>query len=232
MSGQLSNKATFYDLFCYWISGFAFMGVLFLYWYAFYPDTCRLMSVWVESSKWSYFVVAVLGYVSGHLANALSSLVVEHWLFRGALLKIKNPFSKALRDAVSPDSVISHSAKTRARVMISSFEELFGYKPGEDSRRELRLIAQTYLGGIPPSGMNYMAYYGLNRVMFLLSFLSILPIATILVNCGATGLCVGFVVVLNVIATSVFLWQYWRFVGKYSDFLASLVLLVKLPKAV
>ena len=147
------------------------------------------------------------------------------------LSKIKNPFSKALRDVVSTDSGISPSSKNRARVMVSLFEDLFGYKPDEDSRRELRLIAQTYLGGIPPIGMNYMAYYGLNRVMFVLSFLSILPIAMILVDGGATGLCVGFVVVIDVIITSVFLWQYWRFVGKYSDFLASLVLLAKLPKA-
>ena len=203
------------------------MGVLLLYWYAFYPHTCKLILGWMETSKWSYLVVVVLGYVLGHLANALSSLIVEHWLFFGPLHKIKSPFAKALRDATLPDSGIQSSSKTREKVMISSFEELFGYKPNKDSRRELRLIAQKYLGGIPPSGMNYMAYYGLNRVLFVVSLLLILPIAMILVNGGASGLCVGIVIVLNAVMTSVFLWQYWRFVGKYSDFLASLVLLVK-----
>ena len=168
MSERFSNKATFYDLFCYWISGFSLLGVILLYGCAFFPQHSKLLLGWLELSKWSYFVVVVLGYVSGHLANALSSLIVEQWLFHRALLKKKSPFAKAQQDISIPDSGILPPAKARAKVMIASFESMFGYNPTDDSRRELRLIAQKYLGGVPMSGMNYMAYYGLNRVLFVI----------------------------------------------------------------
>lgn len=138
---------------------------------------------------------------------------------------------KELQYISQPDGVVQTSSKARAKVMIASFESVFGYKPSDDVRRELRLIAQKYLGGVPTRGMNYMAYYGLNRVLFVVSFLAILPLVMILVKYGVSGLCVGVAVILNILIVCTFLWQYWRFVGKYSDFLASLVLLVKLDDA-
>lgn len=227
MSSTLSNRATFYDLFCYWISGFAFLGVGLLYLYAFCQDRAQALFFWMEVSKWSYFVVVVIGYMAGHLANALSSLLVEQTFAKKQISRLKHPFSNVI-DAINPAAEIPSSVREKAKEMHQAFEQIFGYKPCDDSRRELRLIAQTHFGGEPPSGMNYMAYYGLNRVLFVASVLTLLPIIVILVKSGTPGLYVGVAVIANIIVSLVFFWQYLRFVVKYSEFLASLVLVAKL----
>ncbi len=227
MSSTLSNRATFYDLFCYWVSGFAFLGVGLLYLYAFCPGKAQVLFSWMEASKWSYFVVVILGYIAGHLANALSSLLVEHTFARKHLSRMKHPFAGVI-DAMNPETEIPSSIRDKAKAMYETFEHIFGYRPCEDSRRELRLIAQARFGGEPPAGMNYMAYYGLNRVLFMTSVFALLPIVVILVESGSSWPCVVVAVILNIMISLAFLWQYLRFVIKYSEFLASFVLVEKL----
>ena len=226
MSSTLSNRATFYDLFCYWISGFAFLGVGLLYLYAFCQDMAKALFSRMGESNWSYFVVVIIGYMLGHLANAFSSLLVEHTFAERYISRMKHPFSSVI-DAINPAAETPPSVRERAKCMHEAFEQIFGYRPCEDSRRELRLIAQTHFGGEPPSGMNYMAYYGLNRVLFVASVFALLPVIMIMVESGASGLCVGVVVIANIVISFVFFWQYLRFVVKYSEFLASLVFVVK-----
>lgn len=221
MFDSLTSRATFYDITGYLIPGICAEGVAWLWLYAIRPELAvALLSgpLWLHGGFVIAIILVATGYVAGHLMNSFSSLVFQKWI-------CKERFERAAnwRDRIQNDP----SARTERIAQRAS--EVFDIPLEVVNTYELRIRGEE---GLPQSfvtGFSFLAFYGMNRTLALLSALAVIPCCAIayrikLIPCSCFSVLIALVLTIG--ATFLFLYQYLRFAVKYHDYLAS-TLLVK-----
>ena len=221
MFDSLTSRATFYDITGYLIPGICAEGVAWLWLYAFRHDTATALlsgPLWLHGGFVIAIILVATGYVAGHLMNSFSSLVFQKWICKERFERASN-WQKRIQ--TNPSARTERIEQRASEVFDIPLEVVNTY--------ELRIRGEE---GLPQSfvtGFSFLAFYGMNRTLALLSALAVIPCCAIacrtkLIPCPCFSVLIALVLTIG--ATFLFLNQYLRFAAKYHDYLAS-TLLVK-----
>ena len=218
MLNTLSSRATFYDVIGYLVPGVIFLGIGWLYWYQFIDD---------ESAKWivkhmlkNVFVtslaIVAIGYVLGHLVNAVSSLLLEKCLFKKPFANAKKWYERALE-----------KNPTRASAIQRNVDLEFHVAPADLTTFDMRIRMEEMMPNATITGFSFLSFYGMSRTLALLAWLSSLPLAFLIGMRYEGGVAIFAALVAFIASCAVgafFCYQYLRFVEYYYDFLGSTLL--------
>jgi hypothetical protein len=227
MFNNLTSRATFYDVTGYLIPGILSIGIGWATCYI-YGGRVVLDETVVVLGKMGGVVTALIlvaiGYVCGHLLNALSSAIYEKWLFKGFFAKAKDWQSR-----------LSINGKSREIRICSRAKMLYGVDVQDLQGFDLRIRAEEKMPQSFVTGFCFLSFYGMCRT---LSFIAILALPLIAKlgwdNCRCVCQCawwcklmvsVSFVILMLGIALA-FAFQYLRFATNYYDYLGSTLLFV------
>lgn len=218
MFNTIANRATFYDVIGYLVPGAIFLGVAWLYWYQFIDG---------ESAKWAakhmlknVFVtslaIAAIGYVSGHLVNAVSSLLLEKWIFKKPFANAKKWHERALEKNPARANAIQRNVDSEFHVTMADLTTF-----------DMRIRMEEMMPNATITGFSFLSFYGMSRTLALLAWLSSLPLSFLIGMRYEGGIAIFAALVTFITLCAVggfFCYQYLRFVEYYYDFLGSTLL--------
>ncbi len=227
MFNNLTSRATFYDVTGYLIPGILSIGIGWTTCYIFGGRVVLDETVTVLGKMGGVVTTLVLiavGYVCGHLLNALSSAVYEKWLLKSSFNKAKNWQNRLSQYGKSRESMISFRAKA-----------IFGVDVTDLQSFDLRIRAEERLPQSFVTGFCFLSFYGMCRTLSLITLFS-LPIMakfgwdSCCCVCKYAWICkalVALIISVLIIGIAVaFAYQYLRFVAYYYDYLGSTLLFV------
>ena len=227
MFDNLTSRATFYDVTGYLIPGMLSSGIGWAT-ICLYAGTNVWDSIANAIGKMGGVVTALaliaVGYVNGHLLNALSSAIYEKWLLKNLFSKAKD-WKKRL-----PLNGKSREARIRLRAKL-----IYGVEVQDLQSIDLRIRAEVKMPQSFVTGFCFLSFYGMCRT---LSFIAVLTLPLMVKmgwdNCCYEGRCAWYCKLLSSslyaimmlgVATA-FAYQYFRFAKKYYDYLGSTLLFV------
>ena len=227
MFNNLTSRATFYDVTGYLMPGILSIGIGWATCYIYGGHVVLDETITVLSKMGGVVTTLVLiavGYVCGHLLNALSSAFYEKWLLKKYFIKAKDWQSRLPRYGKSRESMISIRAKA-----------IYGVDVDDLQSFDLRIRAEEKLAQSFVTGFCFLSFYGMCRTLSLIALLT-LPFSVKFgwdsCHCGCqyAWICkalvaLAFAVIILGIAVA-FAYQYLRFVAYYYDYLGSTLLFV------
>lgn len=218
MIEALIGRTRFYDITGYLIPGEIMMGIVWLYikvfgWSCYADRSLSFVSEhWLASTVLIFFAGA---YTIGHLVNALSKVLLEKFLFSSAYEKNADWLSRVRKDNTG-----------RGVEILAVFEKKFGYKPDPSNKpgAVIQGWAEQELPAPSHTTFRFLCFYGMNRAFALLSLLVIPPIAH-WVLLHSHFCCMILAIIACLAISSLFSFQYLRFVKTYSDSLPELLLM-------
>jgi len=227
MFNNLTSRATFYDVTGYLMPGILSIGIGWATCYIYGGRVVLYETITVLSKMGGVVTTLVLiavGYVCGHLLNALSSAFYEKWLLKNYFIKAKDWQSRLPRYGKSRESMIAIRAKA-----------IYGVDVDDLQSFDLRIRAEEKLPQSFVTGFCFLSFYGMCRTLSLIALLT-LPFAvkfgwhSCRCVCQYAWICktlvaLAFAMIIFGIAIA-FVYQYLRFVAYYYDYLGSTLLFV------
>lgn len=219
MLNTLSSRATFYDVIGYLVPGGIALGVGWLW----------LLMIDYDSAIWGMQLIArygfravlcivAVGYVAGHFVNAMSSLLLEKFLFKKRFAKAKQWYERVVAKCPAKAKLIAENVRQEFKLDVTAL-----------SAFDMRIRMEESMPNATVTGFSFLSFYGMSRTMALLSWLGALPIAMFVAGkyCRAQAFLAGGTSFGIVCAVGIFFcYQYLRFVEYYYDFLGSTLLRV------
>lgn len=218
MIEALIGRTRFYDITGYLIPGEIMIGIMWLYarvfgWSVYANKALDFVSEhWVASTVLIFFAGA---YTIGHLVNAASKVFLEKFLLASAYEKNADWLSRVKKDNTG-----------RGAEILACFEKKFGYKPdsGNKPSAVIQGWAEHELPAPSHTTFRFLCFYGMNRAFAFLNLLIIPPVAYwILMHSHFCCMILSIIVCLA--TSSLFGFQYLRFVKVYSNSLPELLLM-------
>ncbi len=217
MLNTLSSRATFYDVIGYLVPGVIAVVIGWL-WILFFDRDFAMWCVRLVAQHGVYaaFFLVAGGYVTGHLVNSMSSLLLEK-------LTLKKHFATAKQWYTRVVEKYPEKAKRIEENVLNEFD----VEVNELTAFDMRIRMEESMPNATITGFSFLSFYGMNRTMALLLWLGSLPMAMLAsdkyIGCCAFG--VGSAVfIVFFVAGLFFCYQYIRFVEYYYDFLGSTLL--------
>lgn len=218
MINTLSSRATFYDVIGYLVPGLIAIGVGWLWCYVFVDEASavQVVKLMTAHALLATFIMLAGGYVTGHLVNSLSSLILEKKVFNGRFKKSKDWISRVKATDEKRFEAIKASANAEFHIPVESLGVF-----------DIRIRMEERMPNTTITGFSFLSFYGMSRTLALLSWVAALP-ACILVGrhfAGDGAVCASLLTFLGfVVIGGFFSYQYLRFVEYYYDFLGSTLL--------
>lgn len=228
MLSTISSRATLYDVVGYLVPGCLAIGIGWLWLFVFDSATAIvLVRKVLAHSLAASLCITTLGYIAGHLANSVSSVLLERLVF-------KRRFERAKR---WHERMSTESPERLARVAeIVRAEFGKGLQPQKLTAFDLLIRMEEKFPNTVVSGFSFLSFYGMNRTLAMIVWLGAIPVGW-LCSCMCYSfwgaICAGVVgFAATILAGCAFANQYLRFVEYYYDFLGSTLLhKAKLPDA-
>ena len=223
MYNSLGVRATFYDVIGYLIPGMLMLCIGWSWWYACVDceSAIRFAKLLSNHAFLTTILLCAIGYVIGHLANSISSLILEKWIFKNQFLNAKKWLNRAKAANAERAKTISENALTEFRV---SAEALSSF--------DLRIYMEEKMPNATITGFSFLSFYGMSRTLALLSWMATIPICVIIgqLFTGKSSLIAATLSCIAMISIGgFFTYQYLRFVEYYYDFLGSTLMNVQIP---
>ena len=218
MLNTISSRATFYDITGYLIPGVATIGLGILYVAAFLGpgSACFILGCISGNKLISSILIIAVGYIVGHLMNALSSAILEKSLCAKEFSAAKMWYRRVL-----------HKSPTRAAAINDGVKEDFGISDEELTTFDMRIRMEELMPRTSITGMSFLSFYGMSRTICLLALLTIpagIGLSIRILPCPNCCV-VSILVTLALLAIAkLYKYQYIRFVEYYYDFLGSTLL--------
>ena len=215
MLNTLSSRATFYDVIGYLFPGILSLGTGWLWWYVFVDidSAMRIARLMINHGLLATFFMLAGGYVTGHLANSISSALLEKVIFKTKFRTAKKWLDRAKSTNADRARRIEANAQTEFKV---SAEALTSF--------DMRIRMEEKMPNATITGFSFLSFYGMSRTLALLSWLAALPVCVIIgrnFNGTASLSAAGLSCIAMIIIGGFFSYQYLRFVEYYYDFLGS-----------
>lgn len=215
MYNSLGVRATFYDVIGYLIPGVLMLCIGWAWWYTCIDnETARWLAIFIL--KHGFLATLLLcagGYVTGHLANSISSLILEKWIFKKKFLTAKKWLERAKSTNIGRATKISENANSE-----------FGIPAETLSSFDLRIHMEEKMPNATITGFSFLSFYGMSRTLALLSWISAIPVCVIVgrhFNGTSSLVAAGLSCCAMIAIGGFFSYQYLRFVEYYYDFLGS-----------
>ena len=224
MLNTLSSRATFYDVIGYLVPGAIALSVGWLWLFMLDHDfaiwSAQLMA---RHGFCALLCIVAVGYVAGHLVNAMSSLLLEKFVFRKRFAKAKQWYERVAAKCPAKAKLIAENVRQEFKLDVAAL-----------SAFDMRIRMEESMPNATITGFSFLSFYGMSRTMALLSWLGALPIAMFVAGkyCRAQAFLAGGTSFGIVCAIGIFFcYQYLRFVEYYYDFLGSTLLRVDNQKS-
>ena len=219
MLNTLSARATFYDVIGYLIPGILSMGIGWLYWYVFVDvaSAVRILRLMTNHGLVATFLILACGYVIGHLVNAISSAILEKLIFKSRFNMAKKWLDRV--QTANPDRVNRITTNVQAEFKIPA-EALTSF--------DMRIRMEEKMPNATITGFSFLSFYGMNRTLALLSWLTAIPVCVIVgrhFHGTSSFVLAGLSCVAMLVIGGFFSYQYLRFVEYYYDFLGSTLMI-------
>lgn len=227
MFNNLTSRATFYDVTGYLIPGIIALGIgwatCFIYvGNSFLNGTITTLSK--LGGVVTTLVIIAVGYVCGHLLNAISSALIERWWLKRRFVIAKDWQTR-----------LSVKGSVREAIIRSRARAVFGVDIDELKSFDLRIRAEEKMPQSFVTGFCFLSFYGMCRTLALTSFMAIPLVAkfgwdSCSCTCQYAWICKLLVSLVFILLTGsitiAFAYQYLRFVTNYYDYLCSTLLYV------
>lgn len=217
MLNTLSSRATFYDVIGYLVPGIIALGIGWLW--LLMIDQCSARWIANEIMRHGFYsalCVIAIGYVVGHLVNALSSLLIEKHLFKTQFAKARQWYDR-----------MRETYPAKARVVVDNVKAELDLEVTELSAFDIRIRMEEKMPSATVTGFSFLSFYGMSRTLALLAWSAAVPIGMLSASkfYGGRAFLVGFIGFgILALAGALFCYQYIRFVKYYYDFLGSTLL--------
>lgn len=215
MMNTLSSRATFYDVIGYLVPGLIAICVAWLWCFVFVDAiwSIRLAKLMTTHALVSTFIMLAGGYVTGHLVNSVSSLLLEKRLFKDRFERAKDWISR-----------VKENNQKRYEVIKNNVSDEFHIPPESLGMFDMRIRMEECMPNATITGFSFLSFYGMSRTLALLSWLAVIPACVILGRHFSGDRAVYAILMTFVGFVAIggfFCHQYLRFVEYYYDFLGS-----------
>ena len=183
MLNTLSSRATFYDVIGYLVPGVISLGIGWLWLFMLDHDfaiwCARLMA---RHGFYALLCMAAVGYVAGHFVNAMSSLLLEKFVFKKRFAKAKQWYERVVAKCPAKAKLIAENVKREFKLDVTAL-----------SAFDMRIRMEESMPNATITGFSFLSFYGMSRTMALLSWLGALPIALFVADkyCGVQAVFAG-----------------------------------------
>ena len=219
MIDSMLARARFYDITGYWIPGNLAIALAWFYVWAFGYQEQANKIIQYAAERWivlMVFVCVACGYAIGHMVNAISKLVLEKCILVRQFKKDSDWLQRVKDDQSG-----------RGIEILRRFEKEFHYKPvsSDADGGVIQGWAEQKMTAPSMTTFRYLCFYGINRTLLLLSLASIPPIAYVVYS-KTCWCCMIMSVIVGILISIIFGYQYLRFVKYYADSLPELLLMM------
>lgn len=218
MLESLVARARFYDITGYWIPGNITLGIIWLYARVFGWVELSSKAISFVGDHWlasTILVFVVGGYAVGHLANAISKLLIEKIAFATAYKKNADWLSR-----------IQERNGDKEKEIMKRFGVKFNYTPTSyiAAGSVIQGWAEQNLPAPSMTTFRFLCFYGMNRTLAILT-LAMIPPSAHWVLIHSHCCCMMITIFVGVFVSGMFIYQYLRFVKCYANSIPELLLM-------
>lgn len=218
MLESLVARARFYDIVGYWIPGNLTLGIIWLYVRVFGWAELSNKAISFVGDHWLASTILVFvagGYATGHLVNSISKLLIEKVVFAIPYKKNADWLKR-----------IQERNGDKEKEMLMRFYNKFNYVPTSSiaAGPVIQGWAEQNLPAPSMTTFRFLCFYGMNRTLAILTLAMIPPIAH-WVLAHSHFCCMMITIFAGVFISSMFIYQYLRFVEYYANSIPELLLM-------